>query len=67
MIFLYKTRDCTVTCQNDIVLKKALPSRLETNLSKLNILDLTEFVSEYTTVGSSNLISVGWHAFTDES
>ena len=40
-------------------LKMALISRLETNISKINILDLTGFVNDYTTVGPSNLISVG--------
>ena len=45
----------------------ALTSRLETNLLKLNILDLTVFVREYTTVGSLHLISVGKHAFPDVS
>ena len=47
--------------------RKALTSRLKTNLLKLNIFDLIGFVSEYTTVGSSNLISIGKPAFADGS
>ena len=46
---------------------KTSSSRLKTNLSKLNILNLIGMVIEYTTKGSSNLILVGKHAFTDES
>ena len=47
--------------------RKTLISVLETNLLQLNILDLIWFVSEYTTVGSSNLISLGKHVFADGS
>ena len=43
----------------------ALTSRLETNLSKINILDLTGFVNDYATVGSSNLILVGMLSLMD--
>ena len=46
---------------------KTSSSRLKTNLSKLNILNLIGMVIEYTTVWSSNLMSVGKHAVTDES
>ena len=44
-----------------------MTSRLETHLLKSNILDLIKFASEYTTAGSSNLISIGKYAFTDGS
>ena len=43
----------------------ALTSRLETNLSKINILDLTGFVNDYATVGSLNLILVGMLSLMD--
>ena len=46
---------------------EALASTLETNLSKLNILDLVGFVSEYRTKRLPSLISAGKHAFTDTS
>ena len=36
--------------------RKALTATLKTDLLKLNILDLTGIVSEYTTVRSSNVI-----------
>ena len=44
-----------------------MTSRLETHLLKSNTLDLIKFASEYTTAGSSNLISIGTYAFTDGS
>ena len=47
--------------------RKAFTSRLETNLLKLNLVNLIGFIIEYTTVGSSNLISVIKRAFTDGS
>ena len=47
--------------------RKGLTSRLEKNLLKLNILGQIGLVSKYATVGSSKLISVGKHAFTDRS
>ena len=47
--------------------RKTLIFVLETNWLQLNILDLIWFVSKYTTVGSSNLISLGKHAFADGS
>ena len=53
--FVYKTKA--------FIVRKALTSRLETNL--LFILDLIGFVSEYATVGL--LVSVGKHAFTKGS
>ena len=64
VIFVYKTRACL---QNGIVLRKSVTSRLERNLLKLNVLDLIGFVSKYTTVGSSNFISIGKDAFPDRS
>ena len=67
VIFVYKIRACEITLENGIILKKTLISVLETNLLQLNILDLIWFVSEYTTVGSSNFISLGKHAFADGS
>ena len=48
-------------------LESLKPSRLEMILLKLNILNLVGFVNEYTATGSSNLISVGKHTFTDGS
>ena len=50
-----------------MVLSWKMTSRLETHLLKSNILDLIKFASEYTTAGSSNLISIGTYAFTDGS
>lgn len=47
--------------------KKALTFRLGANLSKLIILNLIVFVSDYITMGLSNSISADWHTFTDES
>ena len=47
--------------------RKALTSRLETYLSKLNILEPIGFTSEYKTVESSNLLSTDEYAFTDGS
>ena len=40
--------------------------RLETNSLKWNVLDLMDLISQYKTVGSPNLISVGKYGFTDE-
>ena len=67
VIFVYKIIEYNAQLHGKIVLSWKRTSRLETHLLKSNILDLIKFVSEYTTVGSSNLISIGKYAFTDGS